>query len=264
MKMNTMILMLGLRVATAPEAWAASRGSKSDDTVIVMAHGQVITGRVRAVQESRYIVQGTGENGETLFYDVPGDQIATVDGSEELPDFDHRDRVATRSQFEQVMADGGAVTWVNVSGLNGRGRLLTKVSWGVADWEVERTKNMRVVDAYGNVLPHELRMKKKRRIVEVKLAVPVAPGENYEFNVAYSDPGRVTREGDVWTYSFAGDFSEDTFLMRKVLLPRGAELVDASPFGVKGYDHDGAPLVFWKRFLFAGETGPFTVRYRLP
>lgn len=259
-----MILMLGLIVAVAPDAPAASAGADGDDATIVMEQGQVIRGRVRAVQECRYIVQGRGENGENLFYDVPGDQIATVDGSPDLPGFDPADRVALRSMFEQVDADGAATTWVNVKGSNGGRKLLTVITWGVADWEVERTRDMRVVDAYGNTLEHRICWQDERRLVCVVLAVPVAPRETYEINIAYRDPGRASLEGEVWTYSFAGDFAEDTYLMRKVLLPAGAELVDAAPVTYRNFDHDGTPFVFWKQFLFAGEVLPFKVRYRLP
>jgi hypothetical protein len=252
-----------LILACAMPASASSRQAETKEQEIVMSHGQVIQGQIRAYKDGRYIVQGREESGAWIFYDVHGHQITTVDGGTDLPDFDDRPVIDTE-MFERVNVDGSVESWNRVEGVNRGHKLLTAMSWGVADWEVERMEKMRVLDAFGNELEHTMMMKRGRRMVSVKLAVPVAPQESYILMVSYRDEGRAVRDGDDWLFRFGGDFPEDRLLKRKVILPAGAEVLDISPAFFRTYDHEGAPLVFWKRFFRAHEVLPMSIRYRLP
>ncbi len=261
--MKKRALLTALLILTcAMPAMAGSRQGDMEEQEIVMSHGQVIHGQIRAYKDGRYIVQGREESGGSIFYDVLGRQIATVDGVAELPDHDDR-LILDFQMFEQVHSDGSVESWTRVEGDNKQRKLLTAISWGVADWEVERVNAMRVLDAFGNELEHSMKMKKGRRVVVVKLVVPVAPQESYILTVIYLDEGRAVQEGDTWTFRFNGGFPEDRLLKRKVILPVGAEVLEVSPYFFRTFVHEGAPLVFWKRFYVAHEVLPMSVRYRL-
>lgn len=259
------ILLAVLLIAMASPVQAGSRREESEAVEIIMSQGQVIQGHIRAMQNSRYLVQGIGEKGEALFYDVPGDQIKSVAGSGDLPAYDAARRVVDYQLYERVYPSGNVESWSRLQGRNESWQLLTRLSWGVADWEAERTRRMHVVDAYGNTLGHHFEMKGGQRVVIVELAVPVAPQEEYVLTVAYKDSERARLENGVWTFRFVGDFPEDRLLRRKVILPVGAELLEVKPaLSHKTFEHEGAPLVYWKRFFFKNETAPMTLRYRLP
>ncbi len=262
MKTRTWLATILILTCAMP-ASASSRQGEMKEQEIVMSHGQVIQGQIRAYKDGRYIVQGREESGAWIFYDVHGHQITTVDGVTDLPDFDDHP-VIDYEMFERVHADGSVESWNRVEGINMRQKLLTAISWGVADWEVERVKAMRVLDAFGNELKHIVKMKRGRRIVVVELVVPVAPLESYILMVAYRDEGRAVRDGDDWLFRFDGDFPEDRLLKRKVILPAGAEVLDITPAFFRTFDHEGAPLVFWNRFFHAYEVLPMSIRYRLP
>lgn len=233
------------------------------DARIVLKDGRVIAGRLRALQESRYLVQGaTGD--QQVVLELPESQIESVDGGHTLPAYDPRQPVRSSEAVEELDASGGVTSWFTMTSRNESRELMTRVSWGIADWELERSQHMRVLDAFGHELHPRIEMRAEGRQAIIDLAVPVAPLGTLALSVGYRDEARAEREGDHWLYSFAGDFSEDRLLSRTVLLPAGATLIAAEPQPGFTVQHEGRPLVFWRRYYAAGEALPLVVRYRLP
>lgn len=260
MKRNLSVMLLGLSLFVGGTGAA---GTGAGEARIVLKDGRVIEGRLRALQESRYLVQGA-EGDRQLVLELPAQQIVSVDGSRELPAYDPRQPLRSSEAVEELDASGGVTSWFTMTSRNESRELMTRVSWGVADWELERSQRMRVLDAFGHELHPRIEARGEGRQVVVDLAVPVAPLGTLSLSVGYRDEGRAERAGDQWVYSFAGDFAEDRLLSRTVLLPAGATLIAAEPQPSFTVQLAERPLVFWRRYYAAGEILPLTVRYRLP
>lgn len=260
MKHTTLIVLLGLGLLVVGGGAGAPSAGESR---IVLRDGRVIEGRLRALQESRYLVQGaTGD--QQVVLELPESQIETIDGSRTLPAYDPRQPVRSSEAVEELDATGGVTSWFTMTSRNESRALMTRVTWGVADWERERSQRMRVFDAFGHELSSRLEARAEGRQAVVELAVPVAPLATLALSVGYHDEGAARREGDHWVFTFNGDFPEDRLLSRTVLLPAGAIILSAEPQPGFTVQHEGRPLVFWRRYYAAGERLPLTVRYRLP
>jgi len=252
------LLLLGLSALTVDAA-----GAKEAEARIVLKDGRTIVGRLRALQESRYLVQGA-EGGEQVVLELPAAQIQSVDGRAALPAYDPQQPVRVTQAVEEVDAGGAVTSWFTMEVRNESRSLMTRVSWGVADWERERSSRLRVLDPFGHQLTPRLEPRGEGQQVIIDLAVPVAPLETLVLSVGYHDEGLARREGDHWVYTFSGDYPDDRLLSRTVLLPAGATVIGADPQPSAQLDHERAPFVFWRRYYAAGERLPLTVRYRLP
>lgn len=258
MKRNTLIVLLGLGLLAGGAGAPSASPSR-----IVLKDGRVIEGRLRAVQESRYLIDGR-EGRASVMLELPASQIASVDGSAALPAYDAQQPLQVTQVVDVVDPAGGATSWFTLETRNEGRELLTQVSWGVADWERERTARMQVRDAFGNTLTPRLMTQDGRTHVVIALAVPAAPRAPLALSVGYRDEAVARQDGAEWVYSFAGDYPEDRLVSRTLRLPVGATVVAVEPAPSFQAEHAGAPLIFWRRYYAAGERLPLTVRYRLP
>jgi len=64
------------------------------------------------------------------------------------------------------------------------------------------------------------------------------------------------------TFAYAGYTPEDRLQDLKLRLPAGAELLSVSP-PVRVIEHDGVPLIFWRRYYPEAAELPLSVTYRL-
>jgi hypothetical protein len=264
--MKTTLIAAALAALTLAMPAAAPAGSpraEAGTSAIVLADGRVLQGRIRALQESRYLVQGELD-GEQVVLELPAAQIASVGGAATLPAYDPADPVRETQFYEQVDARGGVTNWSTMELRNEGRTLMTQVRWGLADWELERTKHMRVLDLYGHELHPQVEARGEGHGLTIDLAVPVPPLTTQTLGVGYRDEGVVHAEGDHWSYTFTGDFPEDRLISRLVQLPTGATVLGTTPEATYTADSKGAPLIFWRRYYAARERLPLTVRYRLP
>jgi len=228
-------------------------------STIKLADGRSLTGALREIEPSRYLVQA----GDKL-YEFSGDEIASVDGRPGIPKSAANGLVRYES-YEELTGDGDVVLYAHFSTVNRTRKAWTTVEWGAAPHEMAQMATLEAVDGYGNRLTHHLEPRPGSDIqsVVVDLAVPVAPGETVNLTTRYLLRGRVQEKNGVMNYTFAGDFPEDRIYTRKVKLPRGAVVVSTDPEPVQTFDAQGSRYLVWRRYYPKGETFPITVRYRL-
>jgi hypothetical protein len=224
--------------------------------------GQVLEGAVRQIQPSLYLVQTDDQ-----LYEITGEEIETVDGKpgvSELPV--SQERLLRYEGFEVVAPNGDVELWSRFQTTNESSQVWTYVEWGAAEWELEMYRTMEAYDKYGHRLQHRIepRSTKGQYSVIVDLQVPLAPGESVDLATKYLEPGQAHREGDGFRLSFVGDFPDDRIYLRKVELPQGAEIEKVEPDATLTFQHEGHPIVVWRRYYPKGEKFPLTVVYRVP
>ncbi|OGR22302.1 MAG: hypothetical protein A3K53_01915 [Deltaproteobacteria bacterium RIFOXYB2_FULL_66_7] len=141
-------------------------------------------------------------------------------------------------------------------------RTIRRVDWGIAPHEVGLLADYEVLDAFGRVLPIEVRDEGTQggKRLFVDLTRPVLPGENAELVVSYADRS-VLREGQEWIFRHEGDYPDDRLVSRAVLLPRGAVIRQVSPEPSYRNDEPDRPLVIWRRYFPAGDRSPWEIRF---
>ncbi len=224
-----------------------------------LTDGRTLTGTLRPIDDATYLLQT-----DDALLELTGSQIREVDGRRDLPRPEGR-RLVRSSCYEVLRADGSAETWNTFHVENGGRALQTRVEWGVAPHEMETFRTLKVVDPWGNALPHrfEPRPGSDVQSVIVELVVPILPGESVELATSMIRPRSSVRDGDLWTCTYPGDFSDDRLYSRLLRLPPGAEIVSVEP-EVRVHEHGGASFVSWRRYYPKGAMFPLTVTYRLP
>ncbi len=228
-------------------------------TEVRLTDGRTLTGVLRPVDEATYLLQ-TGD----ALYELEGRQIREVDGDRDLPRPEGR-RLVRSSCYEVLRADGSVEAWNTFHVANDGRELQTSVVWGAGPHEMETYRTLKILDPWGNTLPHRFEPRPGTDIqnVIVELAVPVLPGESVEMSMSTIRPRGAFRDGDVWTCTYPGDFPDDRLYERKLRLPAGAEVLTVSP-EVRVHEHGGASFVSWRRYYPQGTSFPLTVTYRLP
>ncbi len=239
---------------------AAASGDDARPSSIRLTDGRVLTGALREIEPSRYLVQ----TGDTL-YEFTGGEIASVDGVPGVPESAAGGLVQYAS-YEELTGDGDLVLYAHFSAVNRTRKAWTTVEWGAAPHEMEQVGTLKAYDGFGNALTHHLEPRPGSDVqrVIVDLAVPVAPGETVDLTTRYLLRNRVQKKGGVLSYTFGGDFPEDRIYTRKLKLPRGATVVSTDPAPVQTFDAMGCRYLVWRRYYPKGEVFPITVSYRLP
>jgi len=251
---TTILTALVLTVALATVAGAAE-----PVTVVIEGHGTPLTGYLRNINDSRFLLQSAD-----AYYEFTRGQIVSVDGSDGIPVSAYGERPLVRSSFyEIVRPDGDVEVHYQIDFTNHSNQLLTSTEWGVAAHEEEMYGTMVAHDNWGNELKVELVTRDEGRRAVLHFAVPVAPGEDCVFALGVIRADAAVRDDDVWSYTFNVDFPEDRYFYRKVALPVGAELVETYR-GSRDLEVDGRSLLVSQRYYPAGTIDPLTVRYRLP
>jgi hypothetical protein len=250
-KRNTLAILAALLAAAACPA--------ADAAEVELADGRTLDGVLRPVTHGLYLLQA-----DDALYELDGREIGAVDGVPGPPLLADAEPLAFVSSYRIVRPDGDVEVWSSQSQENRTNKLLTWLRWGAAPHELEAYRTMSAFDVYGNRLAHRLEPREGSDVhdVIVDFAVPVMPGESVEISFRTVQKGMAALADGVWTFTFAGDCPEDRLQDLKLRLPDGAEVLSVSP-AVRVIEHDGAPLVFWRRYYPEGARFPLTVTYRL-
>ena len=224
--------------------------------------GRVLKGSLRQIQPSLYLVQT-----ETLLCEITGAEIAAVNGTPGLPTLPGAgERLVRAAMYEVIRPNGDAELWTETQTVNTGSRVWTAISFGAAEHELDLIATLQAFDGHGNCLEHRISERPDRSYheVTVDLVVPILPGEEVHLARRYLDAGRARREGDRYVLRFGGDFSEDRINCRKVQLPPGATVLLTDPEPTYRCEHQGAPILYWRRYYPRGARVPVTIEYRLP
>jgi hypothetical protein len=250
--MKRLILFLALLCAVTALA---------DDTVTVKVRGlgDPVEGWLRKIDDSRWVLQGPDR-----YYEIDGADIESVDGRKGEPK-DSGKRVLPFTSYDEVLPDGGVLSWNRMEIVHRERRPMTYVQWGAKPHELEWTYNdFHLFDDYGNELEVERTPREDGGLsLRAELAVPVCENEKLTLVSRNVVKQWAWEENGVWTLSHNGDFPDDRLWVRKVRLPEGAEVLTVSP-DADLFEHDGAPIVLWRRYYPKGVILPLTVTYRLP
>jgi len=250
--------MVGLAL---PGIAGAAMPSGPAPVTVELRDGRVIEGVLRQIETSRYLLQ----SGPAL-YEMTGDEIARVDGREGPPPPASDTPPPVRSDtYEVVRPDGDVELWVTLRSVNDTPRVWTFVQWRAKPHELEMMRSMAAYDAYGHHLTHRVEPHPGSDLhhVIVDLEVPIAPGESALLTRRYLRRDSVTEADEGYVFRFAGDYPEDRIVQRKVRLPRGAEVVRVEPPPVQQFEHEGHPIIVWRRYFPRQVTDPQTIVYRL-
>ncbi len=250
MRNTLMILALTILAACCPAA---------DAVEVELTDGRILTGVLRPVVSSLYLLQA-----DDALYELGGREISAVEGETGPPVLDDADQLVYNMSYRNVLPNGDVEYWSRMSIQNGDKKLLTWMSWGAAAHELDAYRTMTALDAYGNPLDHRIEPREGTNVYDVivDLEVPVMPGEHMEISFRTVHKGVAEFADGAWTFVFAGQFGEDRLQDLKLRLPAGAEVLSVSP-PVRVIEHDGAPLVFWRRYYPKGTAFPLTVTYTL-
>jgi hypothetical protein len=239
---------------------AVAGGDDAGTSSIRLTDGRVLTGAIREIEPSRYLVQ-TGDK----LYEFTGAEIASVDGKPGIPESAAGGLVQYES-YEELTGDGDVVLYAHFSTVNRTRKAWTTIQWGAAPHEMAQMATLEAYDGYGNRLTHHLEPRPGSDIqsVIVDLAVPVAPGEPVNLTTRYLLRKRIQEKDGTLSYTFGGDFPDDRIYTRKLKLPPGATLISTSPAPVQTFDAGGSRYLVWRRYYPKGEVFPITVRYRMP
>ena len=233
-------------------------------SVLLNGHDEPITCWLRQMTESRYMLQGQNMGFE-VFYEVPENQIITVDGKEEIPESAlGTGRLIEYESFEVILPNGDVEVWSR-SAVENKANVRTRVEFGAKTHELPRLKTMEAYDRFGNRLEHHITPRDDGLYsVVIELAVPVGFKEDIDITMKMIRPGAAVIQGDgLWSYTWNTDFPEDRIYTRKVQLPEGATFVSAS-HNTRPWD-DVLPLtVYWRRYCPAATDDLMTITYRLP
>ena len=249
-----------IALATLTTILLAGAVPAADTAEVVLNDGRTLNGVLRPVTHGLYLLQA-----EDVLYELDGREIGAVDGEAGAPVLMDAEPLVYVSSYRRVLPDGDVEIWSSQSKENGGDKLLPWLKWGAAPHELEAYRAMIAFDAYGNRLDHRLEPRADSDVhdVIVDFRVPVMPGEYVDIAFRTVHRGVARLDDGVWTFVYAGLCPEDRVQDLKLRLPAGAEVLSVSP-PVRVIEHDGAPLVFWRRYYPEGVESPLTVRYRLP
>ena len=235
-------------------------GAAETVEVLLKGHDKPIVGFLRQISDSRFLIQG-----DNVYYQIPGDQIVTVNGKDDIPESVRGDgRLIFTSFYEKVLPDGDVEVWSHNETTNDNPWALTGTDWGAAAWEEEQIRTMEVYDTYSNQLPVTIVPRGDGTFrVEVDFLVPVAPRESLGMTMEIIRKGAARLEGDIWKYTFNVQFNEDRYLTRKIELPFGAEIQDAYS-GCHKVKLEKRVILLSQRYYPAATTDPLTIVYKLP
>lgn len=237
----------------------ASVGLAADTREVKLSGGKTLTGVLRPVSDSRYLLQT-----EETLYELSGDEIEAVDGQKGTWTISRNGRLAHTHSYRRLLPSGDVEINQSMTIRRESKKLQTRVQWGAAPHELYMYESMLALDVYGHELDYRLepRLGTENHNVIVKLAVPVMPGEDTEIMIRTVRRDAATLENGVWTYTHWGNYAEDRLQELKVELPAGAEVLSVNPL-VRVVEHDGKSLVFWRRYYPKGTAFPLTVTYKL-
>jgi hypothetical protein len=228
---------------------------------IELHSGEVLRGNVRLVHPGMYLIQTTDH-----LYEVGSDEISSVNGQPGPPQLTPESgRLILQSSYNIILPNGDMWNWDKREFTNAGKTVWTHVSWGAKKSELDMFWRMEAYDAYGHRLQHRIEPREKSDLynVIVDLTIPVMPGEQTTLTCRYFHPGGVKRQGDLFTYTFMGDFPEDRIYYGKVQLPPGAEIERVDPQPIIQCTHEGHLNLAWRRYYPRYESSPLTVVYRL-
>jgi hypothetical protein len=228
--------------------------------VQLKGHGEPLTGYLRQISDSRFLLQG-----DNVYHEFPGNQIVTVNGMDDIPESVRGSgRLIFSSFYEKILPDGDVEVWSHNEITNNGAKILTGTDWGAAAWEEDEIRTMEVYDTFSNKLPVTIIPRGDGTFrVEVDFLVPVAPRESLGLTVKIIRKGAARLDGDTWKYTFNVDFNEDRYLTRKIELPVGAEIVKAYS-GCQGVEVEARTILLSQRYYPAATADPLTVAYKLP
>jgi len=257
-------MLLALTVGSGA---AGSRETAAGAMAVELTNGKTLTGVLRAVQPSLFLLQTAD-----VLYEISGDEIAGVEGGE-LPGVDEDKRLIHSESFEVIQPNGDVEHWVTLQTRNESGAVWTYTSWGVSEREVDMHRRMLVYDKYAQRLNHRLEPREGTDLHDlvIDFAVPVFPGEAMDLAVLYREPcdpanatARVKRDGKRFTYSFGADFPEDRVHLAKVKLPAGARMIEIEPEPLYDCEFEDGRTIVWRRYFARGESFPHRIEYELP
>ncbi len=250
---STLVVM-----AAGQEAQAAKVAKKVE--VMLKGQAQAITGYLREISQTRYILQG-----DDRFYEFGADELITVNGNKTPSDRDLGEgRLIYRTLYEKILPNGDVEVWSNLDVENSGNKLIDSVDWGAAQWELEEIQTMEVVGQFGSKLPVSITPRSSGGYkVEVRLSVPVVPMESISIKVKILRKGaaRELASGQ-WSYTFNCDFPEDRFFVRKVEFPAGSEIV--VPAGWRRIELAGRVYLHSHFYYPALTVVPQVIEYRGP
>lgn len=234
-------------------------GAAETVEVLLKGHDKPIVGFLRQISDSRFLIQG-----DNVYYQIPGDQIVTVNGKDDIPESVRGDgRLIFTSFYEKVLPDGDVEVWSHNEITNNKAWTLTGTDWGAAAWEEEQLRTLEVFDAFANKLPVTIiPLDDGTFKVEVDFLVPVAPRESLGLTLKVVRKGAARLEDGVWKYTYNVDFNEDRYLTRKIELPAGANIQDVYS-GCQRVKLENRIILLSQRYYPAATVDPLTVVYRL-
>lgn len=252
---RTLIFALGLLLnLTAGQAAAAEPVE-----VLLKGHDKPIVGFLRQISDSRFLIQG-----DNVYYQIPGDQIVTVNGQKEIPSSVWgTGRLIFTSFYEKILPDGDVEVWSHNEITNDKAWVLTGTDWGAAAWEEEQLRTLEVYDAFSNQLPVTIFPQDDGTFkVEVDFLVPVAPRESLGLTLKVIRKSAARLEDGVWKYTYNVDFNEDRYLTRKIELPAGASIQEVYA-GCRRLELGNRMILLSQRYYPAATADPLTVTYKL-
>lgn len=257
---RTMIFTLFTLLALTLSLAVAADEAADPVEVKLKGHGEPLTGFLRQISDSRFLLQG-----DNVYHEFPGDQIVTVDGKAEFPEsVQGSGRLIFTSFYEKILPGGDVEVWSHNEITNDLSWAITGTDWGAAAWEEEQIRTMEVYDAFANKLPVTIVPNADGTFkVEVDFLVPVAPRESLGLSLKTIRKGAARLEGDSWKYTFNVDFNEDRYLTRKIELPVGAEILETYTF-CHEVELAGRTILLSQRYYPAATADPLTVVYKLP
>jgi hypothetical protein len=227
-----------------------------------LANGERVEGIVIPASECPVVVQT-----DDFCLEIPMDRIRSVDGRTDVIAAlrDDEPPLLRNETFEEVRPDGDLLMRSSFARANRSPSARREIDWGLAPHEVELLAHWRVFDEFGNELP--LRTEEGddgAKRARATLRRPILPGEIVRFTseILFPDYARRLEDGAM-RYRHVGDYPEDRLVSKMVRLPEGARIVSVSPEPTQGFEIDGAPYVYWRRYYAAGEEMPLEVTYRL-
>ncbi|MEN8007291.1 MAG: hypothetical protein ABFS42_09775 [Candidatus Krumholzibacteriota bacterium] len=239
---------------------AGAAGAAEPVEVLLKGHDESLTGYLRQISDARFLLQG-----DNVYHEFPGNQIVTVDGSDDIPQSVRGNgRLIFSSFYEKILPGGDVEVWSHNQVTNDGVQVLTGTDWGAAAWEEEQIRTMEVYDSFNHKLPMMIVPRGDGGFtVKVDFIVPVAPRESLGLTLKTIRKGQARRTGDTWSYTFNIDFNEDRYMTRKIELPAGAE-IEKTYAWCRKFDIEGRTILISQRYYPARTADPLTVVYKLP
>lgn len=257
--MKTTLKILVLLILVAMVHGDRAQAAKE---VEVMLKGQAgpITGYLREISESRFILQG-----DQQFYEFGANELLTVNGQKTPSDQDLGEgRLVYTTLYEKILPNGDVEIWSNLDVDNSGSTLITSIDWGAGEKELEEMRTIEIVDQFGNLLPVNISPRSTGGYkVEVSLLVPVVPMERTSMRMkTLRSRSAKPLDSGRWSYTFNCDFPEDRFFVRKVEFPAGSEIV--VPQGWSLNELDGRVFLHSHFYFPAHTVVPQVIEYQLP